>query len=264
MDPMKNDPEELLWELSRRREEGETGPPPSDGELESWRAGRLPEADAGRVEALLAADPAARARLAELAEVRPPAPPPAVRGHVLARFAGEAPRRRILRWLPAAALAAGLLAAIGISLLGPSRLPAGLAYDVTARGLARERSTDPAAGAFEAYPETRVRIEVEPRGEAEADVELGLYREGPGRLEHIPVRVEMDRGAASLTAAASALVGTVPGPHDLWVVASRPGDLPATVRKDPGADSRTLLEDEGRRRVYPLRLMLLASPSPEN
>jgi len=254
MDPTKNDPEELLWELSRLNEEGEAGPSVSGEELEAWRAGRLSEADAERVEARLAADPAARTRLAELAEIRPPAPPAAVRDRVLARFAGEAPRRRVLRWLPAAALAAALLAAIGISLVGPSRLPGGLEYDVTAQGLARERSAD-RPGAFEAYPETRVRIAVEPRGEAEAGVEIGLYREKDDRLERVPVRVEMDRGAAVLTGTASALVGTAPGPHDLWIVVARPGDLPSA------GDPRKLLEDQERWRAYPLRLTLL---TPEN
>jgi hypothetical protein len=262
------EPEDLLWEISRRDEPAE-GPPPPDEALQAYREGRLPEEEALRMEALLAASPAARARLAELAGVAAPAPPAAVRSRVLARFPGRPSRSPVRRWLPAAALAASLVLAIGYSVWNTPSLPAGLSYEVTAAGIARDRSAGKTAEALEAFPGTRVRLVVEPRGEALADVGFGVYRERGRRLERLAtsgggLSLEVRRGAAVLTAPASALVGDRPGTYDLYLVVARPGDLPAGYDVTTETDREALLEDDGRRLAYPVRLTLLAPPPSES
>lgn len=261
------EPDDLLWEISRR-DEPAGSPPPPDEALAAYREGRVTDEEGERIEAQLADSPAARTRLAELAGVTAPAPPPAVRERVLARFPGRAPRHPVRRWLAAAALAASLLLAVGYSVLHRPGLPAGLEYQVTASGIARERSAGPAAGPVEAYPETRVRLVIEPQGEALAEVDFGIYRERGPSLERLtpggPLTLEIRRGAAVLTGPASSLVGDRPGTYDLYLVVARPGDLPAEHGLEPGADREAVLEDGGRRRAYSVRLHLLAPPTSEN
>lgn len=261
------EPDDLLWEISRR-DEPAGGPPPPDEVLAAYREERLSEEETERIEALLAASPAARARLAELAGVAAPAPPAAVRARVLARFPGRPAKNPARRWLPAAALAASLILAIGYSVLNTPSLPTGLAYEVTAGGIARDRSTERPTGIVEAFPDTRVRLAVEPRGDALADVAFGIYLERGDRLERLAtggrIALETRRGAAVLTAPASALVGERPGTYGLYLVVARPGDLPDGYDLKPGVDREAILEDGGRRLAYPVRLTLLAPPPLED
>lgn len=265
-----HDPEDLLWELSRLAEapRDPAGMPPDDL-LRAFREGRLSEAETERVAALLARSPAARSRLRELAGLAAAGAPPAgLRERILAGFGTREVRprpRRLSRWLPAvAALAAGLLIAVW-TLRSPAGLPSRLAYDVTVRGLASERSTgpreEPAAG-IRAYPDTPVRLEVSPRGAAEAEVDFGLYRVLEGRLERIvpgpALGVESERGAVRFRGLARDLVGSRPGARVLYLVAAREGDLPEGRLLEPEEDPRRVLAGEGGRRlVYPQTLRIL-------
>lgn len=265
------DDEELLWELSRREEGEAPADPLDDAALAAWREGRLPEEEARSLETRLAADPAARARLLELAGLAASPPPAGIRARVLAATGGRPPARRVVRrWAAAAALAAAaLVATVGLRLFVPPRLPEDLRYEVTAHGLAERRAPGAAATRLAAYPQTRVRVVVEPKGVSEAEVEFGLYRAAGGSLERLPagedVRLTARRGAAELSGAAAALAGgPPPGVYDLYLVVARPGDLPRRVRLDAGDDPLARLARGGRRRVHPLRLELLSPPSLEN
>ena len=269
------EPDEQLWEMARLDDPdgAEEGGGLSDGTLRAWREGRLPEAETEDVEARLSRSPSARARLRELAGLETGAPGPLraeLRQRVLAGF-GKPERRRPQRWIPmaaAAALAASLIFAV-IFLRAPSGLPPGLAYDVSARGLAAERSTapDPAdiTGPVQAYPDTPVWLEVSPQGAAEEDVEFGLYRVREGRLERIEtgpsLTVETNRGAARFQALAEDLVGPRPGIRDVYVVVSREGDLPAGGSLRPGEDPRLRLAGEdGQRLVYTQSIQIRKGP----
>src|SRR3954471_462285 len=75
---------------------------PSDMDFAAWLEGQLPEADAARVDAAVAADPALRQAALELADIlgKPlPATPPrmAVRAQALVGFAAERQGRK--SWL---------------------------------------------------------------------------------------------------------------------------------------------------------------------
>jgi len=238
---------------------------PGDHVLEAYRAGRLEGDEARRIEALLIESPAARSRLAELAGVGREAPPLGLRRQVLESFGGPAPRSRSRRarlWLPAAAVAAVLLVAIGVGLRPETGLPADLEYEVTARGLAEARSLGEAtpSGAIEATPDTRVRIAAEPRSGATSELEFGLYRLSGEHLEKLGaaegVELEAHRGAALWQARAGDLFGEEPGRYGLWVVISRPGGLPARVELDPGEDAIARLSSSRRRLVYHQRVLL--------
>jgi len=276
--------DELLWELSRlsgspaRRGESQGASRDLDLDeetLRAWRDGRLQEAEAEAVEARLASSSEARARLAALAAVEPEAPPPALRHRVLERF-GTRPSQGLVRWWkPVVGLAASLLVAVGIGYLllgrGPSPLPAELAFDLAASGLAEHRGEAPpvAGGAIQAYAETRVRLEVTPRAAGAAGLDFGLYRVRGGHLERlappgaVDARVELrvERGAATLSAQAVELVGPEPGRSTLYVVVARQGDLPPPVVEVSGEEPEALLAAAGRRLVYSQSITLLPTPA---
>jgi hypothetical protein len=144
-----------------------------------------------------------------------------------------------------------------------SPLPAGLAFDVTASGLAAVRGPSSRAdGEVEAYPNTRVRLAVTPRGAAVSGLELGLYRLHGERLERIEAAdFREERGAATLSAAAADLVGREPGRHTLYVVVARRRDVPPTETDATGRDPELLLAATGRRLVYPFTIDLLPPAS---
>lgn len=257
--------DELLWELGRKAPEDTTGVPL--GELLAYRNGGLPRADAEEVERALAGSREARARMAELAALEPATPAPRIRATVLSSFDdafcdGTAAARG--PWLKAAAIAAiglGMLLLLRLSQVAPAPvpLPAEVAYDVEAEGLATSRQSASRGDTIEAYPETRVRITATPRFDAAREVEFGLYRETPRRLERLEpgasFTIETVRGAAVLTALAVDLVAPATESTRLFLVAGRPGDLPPTV--EPGtAGAGGALEDAGRRRAYPVVIHL--------
>lgn len=267
------DPEDLLWELSRLGEV-DTEEPLDDEALRAWREGRMSEEEAAALEKRLADSPASRARLRELAGLAGGGLSPELRERVLARF-GERERQNVVdfqrpeprkplrwrsRWLPAAALAASVLVAV-LVFRTPDPLPPGLAYDLTAQGLALERSGAPGApsGTVEAYPDTSVRLDVTPQGAAEGDVEVGLYRRRGGRLERLEpgaeISVERARGAFRVQGRAGALVGGEPGLRELFIVVARTGDLPDGL--EPGDGPRHEPAGERRRLIYiqPIRIL---------
>ena len=90
-----------------------------------------------------------------------------------------------------------MLAVIGIFLRQPA-LPKGLAYDVSARGLAEVRSEEETTGEVRAYPDTTVRIVLRPQGDSPAGLSFALFRREGGGLRRVrepeEVRVEAERG----------------------------------------------------------------------
>lgn len=77
----------------------------SDMEFAAWLEGRLPEAEAARIDAAVAADPALRQAALELADIlgKPlPVPPPRMAARARALVGAEPPRRSwLVRLLPA-------------------------------------------------------------------------------------------------------------------------------------------------------------------
>ncbi len=168
-------------------------------------------------------------------------------------------------WAKAAAIFA-----VGCSVFlltrAPAPLPEELSYDVAAEGLAAVRSPQPGAREVEAYPDTLIRITASPRPTAVKRVEFGLYRQSGTRLERIgfggDVSLEVVRGAAVVSARAAALADPARASTRLFLVAARPGDLPASFELG-SADARGTLERQGRRRVYPVEIRLLQPPTSE-
>lgn len=292
--------EELLWEMSRSDEiEGTAGP--DDETLRAWREGELDEAEARAVEAALAASPETRERLAARAGVEAEAPPPALRRRTLERFGPSRDAGGQRWWKPVVALAASLVVALGLLQLfrtgDPEPLPGDLAFDVAVSGLADTRGTgtpaagmetDAAAPPVAAHPETRLRFAVMPRGSAVADLDFGLYRllpaaapsgeevgrgDGNRRLERVAdsdpaggrATFRVDRGAATLSAPASELVGPLIGSksarHTLYVVVARRGDLPPDRLEVAEGEPAALLATDGRRLVYTRPIELLSPGS---
>lgn len=274
--------DELLWELSRLEDSSTTrGESPGSGRsldeetLRAWRDGCLEQAEAEAVEAALAGSQEARERLMALADLEPEALPPALRDRVLDRFATR-PRSGSLRWWkPVVGLAATLIVAIGVGYLlsgrAPAPLPAGLAFDVVASGLAESRGeTAPAVDSVVvAYPGTRVRLELTPRSVAVAGLDFGLFRVRAGKLERLApsgavdarVDLQVERGVATLSGRASELVGSEPGHRTLYVVVARQGDLPPPVSDVSGKEPVAFLAADGRRLVYSQSITLLPTPA---
>jgi hypothetical protein len=147
-------------------------------------------------------------------------------------------------------------------------LPAGLAYDVGARGLAEVRSEEEIHGEARAYADTPLRILVRPRGESSADVSFALYRREDGALRRVrqpaEVRLENDRGSATFEGTAGIVLATRdPGVYPLFVVASIQEPPPAFVRLEPGQDPAAALRDSGRL-VYPVTVTLLSNEIPQD
>jgi hypothetical protein len=216
------DPEsdELLWELPRA-ETADDRPAPDDAELHAYRGGSLPPVAAGRLEWRLAGSRRGRARLAELAGIRLDSPAP--------------PRATSFR-LAAAMLA--VAATIGITALlvvgrgtpwteAPRPLPE---FTIRAEGLAATRGLP---GDARALPGGRVRVVVEPRGDAIPGLRFAAYRIEDGGLARLvepgEVAIEVDRGSAVLTARAERLIGAARGTRPFFVVVGAGGRFPDRV-----------------------------------
>jgi hypothetical protein len=284
--PDAHDENELLWEVgSKVADESSVDLP--DQALIAYREGRLAKEEARAHERDLGRSTQARARLAELATCGSAPPAPHVRGAVLAGFDASFQRRPELE--PArgpvsgSLLKAAAIAVVGLGMLmlmrlpfaapPPQPLPAAVAYDVAAEGLATRRQSVPGGREIEAYPETRIRITASPRAAAVKSIEFGVYRETAERLVRLELgsglEIETIRGAAVVTGPARALAAPGPGSTRLFLVAARPGDLPAKVEigaeapahAAPGAAAVEALEEAGRRRAYPVVIHLRPRPA---
>ena len=260
-----DDVERLLRALAA--EELDDGlPAPGDDRLRAWREGRLSEEEARELEGVLSRSASGRRRLIELAGIGGMGSPGLDRSLPLRRVRravlGGAVRTRLPRraWRSAAALAAMLvLAAIGVFLRQPA-LPEGLAYDVSARGLAEVRSEEAAPGEVRAHPDTTVRIVLRPRGDSPAGLSFALFRREPGGLRRVrepeEVRLEAERGSATFTGAAARVLATdVPGRYPVFVVVSASKRLPSRV------ETVDDLRSSGRL-IYPMTITLLREDLP--
>jgi hypothetical protein len=238
-------------------------PAPDDERLRAWREGRLSVEEARELEALLSHSAAGRRRLIELAgipRIDSSLPLRRVRKAVL----GEARPRHLWHsqraWRSAAAIAAMLvLAVIGIFLRQPA-LPKGLAYDVSARGLAEVRSGEATTSEVRAYPGTTVRIVLRPQGDSPAGLSFALFRREGGGLRRVrepeEVRLESERGSATFSGTASRVLATdVPGHYPVFVVVSARNRLPSHV------ETVDALRSSGRL-IYPMTITLLPEDLP--
>ena len=247
-------PEDLLWELAGNEAYGGDREPLTDERLRAYRAGKLDGEEARGIEEALAASPAGRRRLTELADVTLDAPPEAVRRRVLEAAPGGAPPVPMNRrwWLGAAA--AVLMAAVLVPSLLDRSLPEELVFDVTATGRPPARSRTAADDGIPSLATTRVTIVVEPRTEARSGLDFGLYRVDGPRLKRLDldpaVRRETGRGTVRFSALAQTLADTVPGDYEVFVAVGREGDLPAELAVASEADAADTLAANGRRRVY--------------
>lgn len=240
-------------------------PAPGDERLRAYREGRLNPGETAELEGLLARSAAGRRRLLELAGVDQSLPLRRVRKAVLA---GAGRSRRMAPWIStaAAAVAAAIVLALLTFFPRPHGLPAGLAYDVGAQGLAEVRSAEELPSVVRAYPATPVRILVRPRGDSPAGVSFALFRREGGALRRVrqpeEVRRVSDRGSAAFEGAAASLLATrVPGAYPLFVVAYNLKEPPARVELAPGQDPAAALRDSGRL-VYPVTINLLGDEPP--
>lgn len=237
-------------------------PSPGDPQLRAYREGRLTAEETGELEGRLARSAAGRRRLLELAGIDHSLPLRRVRKAVL----GAADhRRRTAFWTSVAAVAASIIVALLVLLPRPHALPDRLAYDVSARGLAEERSTAEVPGKMpgevRAYPATTVRILLRPRGDSSfAGATFALFRREGGALRRVrqpdEARLTSDRGSATFTGAAGAMLAArAPGVYPLYVVISA-AEPPALVKPAPGQDPAGALRSSGRL-VYPVTITLL-------
>jgi hypothetical protein len=235
-------------------------PAPADERLRAYREGTLSEDATKELERELARSAAGRRRLLELAGVDHSLPLRRVRRAVLG---AAGPRRRTAPWLAAAALAASIVLAVLTLFPHHASLPAGLAYDVGAHGLAETRAAGgEVRSEARAYPDTPLRIQAVPRGESPAGVSFALFRLQDGSLSRVRVpdeaRVETDRGSAVFTGTAGTVLATrSPGVYPLYVIAYPHGTPPpAYLRLEPGQDPAAALRSSGRL-VYPVTVVLL-------
>jgi hypothetical protein len=255
----------ILRALAYQDSEGSL-PAPADERLRAYREGRLSPDEVREMEVLLAESAAGRRRLLELAGIDRSLPLRRVRKAVL----GQAVRqRRVSPWLSVtgiggmaamAAMAAMVLLALAGILSRQRALPEGLAYEVSARGLAEVRSTEEVPDEVRAYPSTALHILLRPRGDSPAGLSFALFRREDGVLRRVQppeARLESDRGSASFTGAAAGVLATDnPGVYLLYVVVSNREDLPARVELGPGQDPAGALRASGRL-VYPVTITLL-------
>jgi hypothetical protein len=239
-------------------------PAPGDERLRAYREGTLSEEETRELERQLAHSAAGRRRLLELAGIDHSLPLRRVRRAVLG---ATGPRRRTAPWLAAAALAASLVLAVLTFLPHHPSLPAGLAYDVGAHGLAETRSEGEVRSEARAYPDTPLRIQAVPRGESPSGISFALYRREDGALRRVrepeEVRVESDRGSVVFTGrAGTVLAARAPGVYPLYVIATTHETPPALVRLETGQDPAAALRGSGRL-VYPVTVTLLAGPPAE-
>jgi hypothetical protein len=260
----------LLRALADQEPDGD-GDAPADERLAAYREGRLSAEEARELEGLLARSAAGRRRLLELAGIDQSLPLRRVRravlGQAVRQRSGRAGRpRQMTAWVSAAAVAATIVLALLVLLPRPGALPRGLAYDVSARGLAEVRSAEAVPSEVRAYPATAVRILLRPRGESPAGLSFALFRRQGGALRRVrqpeEVRLISDRGSATFTGAAAAVLATrIPGVYPLYAVISNRQELPARVELAPGEDPARTLAGSGRL-VYPLRVTLLRDEPP--
>jgi hypothetical protein len=237
-------------------------PAPADERLLAYREARLTPDETRELESLLARSAAGRRRLLELAGVDRSLPLRRVRKAVLGAVDR---RRRVVPWMSAAAVAASILLALLVFFPRQHGLPAGLAYDVAARGLAESRSADAAPSPMEnpvrAYPGTPLRILVRPRGNVPAGVSFALFRREGGGLRRVrqpeEARLVGDRGSAAFEGAAARVLATrAPGAYPLYVVVYTGEEPPSRMKLEPGRDPVEQLRASGRL-VYPMTVILL-------
>lgn len=241
-----------LWDLPRV-ERDDDRPAPPDAHLLAYRAGRMSPGEATRIEWHLAGSRTGRERLASLAGIR-----------IETRPARRSRRMPIAAALLATAAAAGIVALL---VAGRGRLP-GLEgrpvpeFSVRAEGLAPVRG---AAGEARAYASERVRVVVEPLGEAVPGLTFTAYRLDDGGLtrleEPAEIAVTVDRGSASIAAEAARLIGPAEGTRPFFIVVSHRAGLPGRVPAPGGAAESALAEATGGR-VY--RVPLTIVPPTEN
>ena len=238
-------------------------PAPADETLRAYRDGGLADEEARELEKVLARSAAGRRRLVELAGIDRSLPLRRVRKAVLGQ---RTRRRRLATWTSVAAAAAMIVLAVLTLLPRRQGLPAGLTYDVAARGLAERRSLDEPAGALRAYPATTVRIQVRPRGDSPAGVVFALYRRQGGVLRRVQppdeVRMTSERGSATFAGPAAGLLATrTPGIYPLLLVVTARDTLPSLIALEPGQVPAAALRAPGRL-IYPLTVTLLAEEPP--
>lgn len=256
---IRRDPETWLWELSRLPREGSSAEL-TEVQVEAYRAGRLSPDEARRVEAALAASPADRRRLLELARVGQRPLSPELRRRVLATTG----RRRAFPWRLAASLAVLALgsAFVWAMLTGtphPNRGPLPKLEGGIA-ALAEVRSAGTPARTVRAYPSTPVSITLTVPADPVPGLEFALYRFADGGLQRLSapdVETIVGRGIAELSGKTSDLVGSAPGRYTLVGAMGWEGELPAGLRERNEAGARRALEEAGAR-VVVLELELLA------
>ncbi len=259
------DVEKLLWELSLK-DESNGGSPPSDETLAAYREGALSEVEANQVEALLVQDAALRNRLAALAGIPTSGLSDELRARVLHRITKPGhPSFHFYGWLVGTAVS--LLLGILLWSRFPSGLPEGVIYEVKGRGLAWSRAEQAVPGPIRAYPDSSVRIDVNPVAGRIKRFDFGLYRRRGDLIEPIPIgqklELETDRGRATFTGLAIDLVSAEPGRYDIYVVIARSGWLPGKKRIEPGEAPEVVLSTGPRKIVYPLSIELLPVPNPQ-
>lgn len=249
-----------LWD-SLRAEQADTGEVPDDASLHDYRAGHLETQAATRLEWRLSRSRRGRQRLAELAGVEPAAPSGTVRDRVLGTAQARRSNRRLPIFAAAAAMAAMVLLALWIGSPGsdPAGLPAGLDFDVRLEGLAQVRGAETST---QAYADTPVRISIEPKDLAVDGLQFRVYgRRGDSlvRLDNdTTVSVTAHRGAAEIVALSAAdLAGPEPGLHELYLLVSPQGELPAVVATAED------LENLSSGRVYRRTLEIIATKEGE-
>ncbi len=251
-------------ETDRETPEVAVDGPLSDQTLEAYRRGDVTHEDRAAIEARLVASPADRVRWLAQAGEPPLAPSPRVREAVLAAVEGPRPRTA---WR-VVAIAASLVLALGYCFLPARDLPRDLTFQVRASGLVADRGGAVAevVDIVEAYAETPLVVEVTPRGPARDGLAFALYRpEGDGwtRLSEADgLRVDTERGAATLRLERAGAVAGSPGEHTVLVVVAREDDLPSTVVAASTAEARVALDAGGRRRVSALRVELSLPGTP--
>jgi hypothetical protein len=246
--------EDLLWDLPPRPDE--PAEMPADERLIAYREGRLDDAEAEALEALLARHGAARERLVALAGVTLDAPSPALRDRVLERLAPRQHRAR--RWVAAAAIVAA--AVLGTLWLDRDARPPLPRVTVELTGLRGERGGEaPRNEVPRAFPTTAVEIAGQViEGEADG-VELAVYRREADVLVRVTAPQAPHRGRFLIRADAAALASEQRGPVTLWIVLGAAGDLPERIDggdSDPGSNSGELLADDGRRVVFERTLQI--------
>jgi hypothetical protein len=228
-----------LWDLPRV-EGQDDGPVPPDEILAAYRAGALPADESTRLEWRLAGSRRGRERLAALAGVRLDASP-----------------RRRSPWIAALVAAAAMITIAALLVVGQGKPPALPEFSVRVEGLASVRGVP---GEARAYASQRVRVVIEPRGEAVAGLTFAAYREEGGGLMRLiearEIEVTADRGSASLTAEAGQLVGLSDGTRPFFVVVSNRSGLPDRIT------SESALSDATGGKVYRVNLTIV--PRTEN